>query len=146
MPLPKPCQGVFADLSSVMQQFRMRLPPEFSLVVRALGSLEGTASALDPTFQVGAAVARADSFEISLATLYLPLLAPGQTSVAVVVGFNFGYAPAHTQPSLSSSPYPSLPSRCLPARTPSSSPACSTTHRQTPGACCCDCCCSPTGP
>ena len=44
-------QGIMAQLSSVMYRFHFRLPPEFSLVIRALGSLEGTATAIDPQFK-----------------------------------------------------------------------------------------------
>ncbi|CAI5481091.1 unnamed protein product [Closterium sp. Yama58-4] len=45
-------QGVILRLSSVMYRFRFSLPPHLSLVVRALGSLEGTATTLDPNFKV----------------------------------------------------------------------------------------------
>ncbi|CAI5997217.1 unnamed protein product, partial [Closterium sp. NIES-65] len=44
--------GVILRLSSVMYRFRFSLPPHLSLVVRALGSLEGTATTLDPNFKV----------------------------------------------------------------------------------------------
>lgn len=45
-------QGIMMQLSSVMYEFRFRLPPEFAMVIRALGSLEGTATSLDPSFKV----------------------------------------------------------------------------------------------
>jgi len=35
-------RGALAELSSVMEAFRFRLPPVFALVIRALGALEGT--------------------------------------------------------------------------------------------------------
>lgn len=35
-----------------MYKFQFRLSPEYAMVVRALGSLEGTATTLDPGFQV----------------------------------------------------------------------------------------------
>ena len=47
-------QGIVEQLASVMFRFHFRLPPEFSLVIRALGSLEGTATAIDPHFKVAA--------------------------------------------------------------------------------------------
>lgn len=40
------------QLSDVMYQFNFRLPPEYAMVIRALGSLEGTATVLDPEFKV----------------------------------------------------------------------------------------------
>ncbi|XP_024528340.1 uncharacterized protein LOC9630964 [Selaginella moellendorffii] len=45
-------QGIMSQLSDVMYEFNFRLPPEFGLVIRALGSLEGTATTLDPEFRV----------------------------------------------------------------------------------------------
>eukprot|EP00850_Spirogloea_muscicola_P004093 SM000017S02833 [mRNA] locus=s17:512202:517378:- [translate_table: standard] len=45
-------QGIITQLSTVMQQFNFRLPAEFAMVIRALGSLEGTATTLDPEFKV----------------------------------------------------------------------------------------------
>ena len=45
-------QGIMAQLSEVMYQFKFRLPPEYAMVIRALGSLEGTATILDPDFKV----------------------------------------------------------------------------------------------
>lgn len=44
---------MLTQLSEVMLRFRFHLPPEFSLVIRALGSLEGTATAVSPDFKVG---------------------------------------------------------------------------------------------
>jgi aarF domain-containing kinase len=35
-----------------MYDFNFSLPPDYALVIRALGSLEGTAKALDPDFKV----------------------------------------------------------------------------------------------
>lgn len=40
------------QLYDVMYEFNFSLPPDYALVVRALGSLEGTAKALDPDFKV----------------------------------------------------------------------------------------------
>lgn len=40
------------QLWTVMYKFQFRLSPEYAMVVRALGSLEGTATTLDPGFQV----------------------------------------------------------------------------------------------
>ena len=40
------------QLSDVMYQFNFSLPPQYALVIRALGSLEGTATVLDPEFKV----------------------------------------------------------------------------------------------
>lgn len=40
------------QLWAVMYKFQFRLSPEYAMVVRALGSLEGTATTLDPDFQV----------------------------------------------------------------------------------------------
>ncbi|OAE27082.1 hypothetical protein AXG93_4278s1010 [Marchantia polymorpha subsp. ruderalis] len=45
-------QGIMTQLSDVMYQFNFRLPPEYAMVIRALGSLEGTATVLDPEFKV----------------------------------------------------------------------------------------------
>ena len=39
-------------LYDVMYDFNFSLPPDYALVIRALGSLEGTAKALDPDFKV----------------------------------------------------------------------------------------------
>ncbi|CAM6120342.1 unnamed protein product [Calypogeia fissa] len=49
-------QGIMAQLSDVMYQFKFRLPPEYAMVIRALGALEGTATTLDPGFKVVASV------------------------------------------------------------------------------------------
>lgn len=40
------------QLYAVMYEFNFYLPPDYALVIRALGSLEGTAKALDPDFKV----------------------------------------------------------------------------------------------
>ena len=40
------------QLYSVMYEFNFSLPPDYALVIRALGSLEGTAKVLDPEFKV----------------------------------------------------------------------------------------------
>ncbi|KAL5657571.1 hypothetical protein ACJX0J_030734, partial [Zea mays] len=45
-------QGVMNHLYDVMYEFSFSLPPDYALVIRALGSLEGTAKALDPEFKV----------------------------------------------------------------------------------------------
>jgi aarF domain-containing kinase len=45
-------QGVMSHLYDVMYEFNFSLPPDYALVIRALGSLEGTAKALDPDFKV----------------------------------------------------------------------------------------------
>ncbi|KAM0927670.1 hypothetical protein ACQ4PT_002691 [Festuca glaucescens] len=45
-------QGVMSHLYDVMYDFNFSLPPDYALVIRALGSLEGTAKALDPDFKV----------------------------------------------------------------------------------------------
>jgi predicted unusual protein kinase regulating ubiquinone biosynthesis (AarF/ABC1/UbiB family) len=45
-------QGVMNQLYDVMYEFNFSLPPDYALVIRALGSLEGTAKALDPDFKV----------------------------------------------------------------------------------------------
>ncbi|PPR86409.1 hypothetical protein GOBAR_AA34282 [Gossypium barbadense] len=45
-------KGIMNQLYDVMYDFNFSLPPDYALVVRALGSLEGTAKALDPNFKV----------------------------------------------------------------------------------------------
>ncbi|KAH7436541.1 hypothetical protein KP509_05G025200 [Ceratopteris richardii] len=45
-------QGIMSQLSNVMYKYNFRLPPHYALVIRALGSLEGTATLLDPEFKV----------------------------------------------------------------------------------------------
>lgn len=40
------------QLYDIMYEFNFSLPPDYALVIRALGSLEGTAKALDPSFKV----------------------------------------------------------------------------------------------
>ncbi|XP_022732029.1 uncharacterized protein LOC111286374 isoform X2 [Durio zibethinus] len=45
-------QSIMNQLYDVMYDFNFSLPPDYALVVRALGSLEGTAKALDPDFKV----------------------------------------------------------------------------------------------
>lgn len=40
------------QLYDVMYEFNFSLPPDYALVIRALGSLEGTAKLLDPDFKV----------------------------------------------------------------------------------------------
>lgn len=40
------------QLYDVMYEFNFSLPPDYALVIRALGSLEGTAKVLDPDFKV----------------------------------------------------------------------------------------------
>ncbi|XP_073001400.1 uncharacterized protein [Typha latifolia] len=45
-------QGIMFQLYDVMYEFNFSLPPDYALVIRALGSLEGTAKALDPDFKV----------------------------------------------------------------------------------------------
>ncbi|XP_078162732.1 protein kinase superfamily protein isoform X3 [Carex rostrata] len=45
-------QGIMSELYDVMYEFNFTLPPDYALVIRALGSLEGTAKALDPSFKV----------------------------------------------------------------------------------------------
>ena len=45
-------QGIMNQLSDVMYRFNFSLPPQYALVIRALGSLEGTATVLDPQFKV----------------------------------------------------------------------------------------------
>nr|XP_016449967.1 PREDICTED: uncharacterized protein sll0005-like isoform X2 [Nicotiana tabacum] len=44
--------GIMNQLYDVMYEFNFSLPPDYALVIRALGSLEGTAKALDPDFKV----------------------------------------------------------------------------------------------
>ncbi|GFY96801.1 protein kinase superfamily protein [Actinidia rufa] len=45
-------QAIMSQLYDVMYEFNFSLPPDYALVMRALGSLEGTAKALDPDFKV----------------------------------------------------------------------------------------------
>ncbi|XP_058222269.1 uncharacterized protein LOC131332206 isoform X2 [Rhododendron vialii] len=45
-------QAIMNQLYDVMYEFNFYLPPDYALVIRALGSLEGTAKALDPDFKV----------------------------------------------------------------------------------------------
>lgn len=45
-------QAIMNQLYDVMYEFNFFLPPDYALVIRALGSLEGTAKALDPEFKV----------------------------------------------------------------------------------------------
>ncbi|KAB1204767.1 hypothetical protein CJ030_MR8G027386 [Morella rubra] len=45
-------QGIMNQLYDVMYEFNFSLPPDYALVIRSLGSLEGTAKVLDPDFQV----------------------------------------------------------------------------------------------
>ncbi|EPS65390.1 hypothetical protein M569_09386, partial [Genlisea aurea] len=45
-------QGIMSQLYDVMYEFDFSLPPDYALVIRALGSLEGTAKVLDPDFKV----------------------------------------------------------------------------------------------
>ncbi|XP_057810361.1 uncharacterized protein LOC131024844 [Salvia miltiorrhiza] len=45
-------QGIMSQLYDVMYDFNFSLPPDYALVIRALGSLEGTAKVLDPGFKV----------------------------------------------------------------------------------------------
>ncbi|KAI5673088.1 hypothetical protein M9H77_13452 [Catharanthus roseus] len=45
-------QSIMDQLYSVMYEFNFSLPPDYALVIRALGSLEGTAKTLDPDFKV----------------------------------------------------------------------------------------------
>ncbi|KAK3439651.1 hypothetical protein EUGRSUZ_C04023 [Eucalyptus grandis] len=45
-------QGIMNQLYDVMYEFNFSLPPDYALVLRALGSLEGTAKLLDPDFKV----------------------------------------------------------------------------------------------
>lgn len=48
----KDFQGIMIQLYDVMYEFNFSLPPDYALVIRALGSLEGTAKVLDPDFKV----------------------------------------------------------------------------------------------
>lgn len=41
-----------SQLYDIMYEFNFSLPPDYALVIRALGSLEGTAKVLDPDFKV----------------------------------------------------------------------------------------------
>ncbi|KAK9052896.1 hypothetical protein SSX86_029526 [Deinandra increscens subsp. villosa] len=45
-------QAIMNQLYDVMYEFNFALPPDYALVIRALGSLEGTAKTLDPQFKV----------------------------------------------------------------------------------------------
>lgn len=45
-------QAIMNQLYDVMYEFNFSLPPDYALVIRALGSLEGTAKTLDPNFKV----------------------------------------------------------------------------------------------
>lgn len=45
-------QSIMEQLYDVMYEFNFSLPPDYALVIRALGSLEGTAKVLDPDFKV----------------------------------------------------------------------------------------------
>lgn len=45
-------QAIMSQLYDVMYEFNFSLPPDYALVIRALGSLEGTAKTLDPEFKV----------------------------------------------------------------------------------------------
>ncbi|XP_071696174.1 uncharacterized protein [Rutidosis leptorrhynchoides] len=45
-------QAIMNQLYDVMYEFNFSLPPDYALVIRALGSLEGTAKTLDPHFKV----------------------------------------------------------------------------------------------
>ncbi|XP_073144094.1 uncharacterized protein [Henckelia pumila] len=45
-------QGIMNQLYDIMYEFNFSLPPDYALVIRALGSLEGTAKILDPDFKV----------------------------------------------------------------------------------------------
>ncbi|KAA8521461.1 hypothetical protein F0562_012129 [Nyssa sinensis] len=45
-------QAIMSQLYDVMYEFNFSLPPDYALVIRALGSLEGTAKVLDPDFKV----------------------------------------------------------------------------------------------
>ncbi|XP_076909698.1 uncharacterized protein LOC143567063 [Bidens hawaiensis] len=45
-------QAIMNQLYDVMYEFNFALPPDYALVIRALGSLEGTAKTLDPKFKV----------------------------------------------------------------------------------------------
>ncbi|KAJ8763862.1 hypothetical protein K2173_003644 [Erythroxylum novogranatense] len=45
-------ESIMNQLYDVMYEFNFSLPPDYALVIRALGSLEGTAKVLDPNFKV----------------------------------------------------------------------------------------------
>ncbi|CAK7354046.1 unnamed protein product [Dovyalis caffra] len=45
-------EAIMNQLYDVMYEFNFSLPPDYALVIRALGSLEGTAKVLDPNFKV----------------------------------------------------------------------------------------------
>ncbi|XP_075506081.1 uncharacterized protein LOC142543011 [Primulina tabacum] len=45
-------RGIMNQLYNIMYEFNFSLPPDYALVIRALGSLEGTAKILDPDFKV----------------------------------------------------------------------------------------------
>lgn len=45
-------QAIMIQLYDIMYELNFSLPPDYALVIRALGSLEGTAKALDPSFKV----------------------------------------------------------------------------------------------
>ncbi|KAF5743379.1 hypothetical protein HS088_TW09G01447 [Tripterygium wilfordii] len=45
-------QAIMTQLYDVMYEFNFSLPPDYALVIRSLGSLEGTAKVLDPDFKV----------------------------------------------------------------------------------------------
>ncbi|XP_050219066.1 uncharacterized protein LOC126669607 [Mercurialis annua] len=45
-------EAIMNQLYDVMYEFDFSLPPDYALVIRALGSLEGTAKVLDPNFKV----------------------------------------------------------------------------------------------
>ncbi|CAI0376671.1 unnamed protein product [Linum tenue] len=45
-------EAIMNQLYDVMYDFNFSLPPDYALVIRALGSLEGTAKVLDPNFKV----------------------------------------------------------------------------------------------
>ncbi|WCJ30452.1 Protein kinase superfamily protein [Euphorbia peplus] len=45
-------EAIMNQLYDIMYEFDFSLPPDYALVIRALGSLEGTAKVLDPNFKV----------------------------------------------------------------------------------------------
>ncbi|GAB4854694.1 hypothetical protein Ancab_023278 [Ancistrocladus abbreviatus] len=45
-------QSIMNQLYDIMYELNFSLPPDYALVIRALGSLEGTAKTLDPDFRV----------------------------------------------------------------------------------------------
>ncbi|GJU55960.1 hypothetical protein Tco_1271665 [Tanacetum coccineum] len=45
-------KAIMNQLYDVMYEFSFSLPPDYALVIRALGSLEGTTKTLDPEFKV----------------------------------------------------------------------------------------------